>query len=70
MMKRPSTADRSRLKALIEAARQRGPMTAAERYDQRISFAYGQVSIENPKVTRKMVEDLALEIYGPRPAED
>jgi len=34
-------------------------MTDEERYAQRVSFAYGNVAIENPSVTREMVADCA-----------
>jgi hypothetical protein len=34
-------------------------MTASQRRDQRISFAYGNVAIDDPSVTRAMVETIA-----------
>lgn len=55
------------LDALLRAAIARGPMTAAELRAQRISWAYGNCSIGNPRITRKMVEDLHDEMYGKPP---
>ncbi len=36
-------------------------MTDAERREQRISFAYGNTVIENPNITRELVEQLGDE---------
>jgi hypothetical protein len=44
------------------------PMTPQMLWDQRVSFAYGQM-MENPQVTREMVERQATALYGPRPEE-
>lgn len=52
------------LDALLERARQLPPMTAGQLREQRISFAYGNVAIENPRITREMVERLHDETYG------
>ena len=41
-------------------------MTPREIWDQRVSFAFGQM-MENPNVTREMVEAQAVKTYGPRP---
>jgi hypothetical protein len=49
---------------LRKAAEQ--PMTPQMIWDQRVSFAYGQI-MENPQVTREMVERQATALYGPRP---
>lgn len=38
------------------------PMTPAEMTVQRRSFAYGNTAIENPKITREMVEEEARKI--------
>ncbi len=46
------------LDKLIEAARSR-KFPAAEREAQRRSFAYGNTRIENPRVTREMVDEQA-----------
>ena len=43
-----------KLRLLLEAARQRD-VSPEERQAQRISFAYGNTAIENPRVTREMV---------------
>jgi len=37
-------------------------MSAGERDQQRLSFAYGTAKIENSNVTRSMVEDAAKKI--------
>ena len=49
---------------LREVAEQ--PMTPQMIWDQRVSFAFGQM-MENPDVTREMVERQATALYGPRP---
>jgi hypothetical protein len=46
------------LQQLIDAALQR-PFSEDEREAQRRSFAYGNTHIENERVTREMVEELA-----------
>lgn len=50
-------ADRD-LAALIERARSI-EMTPAEREEQRRSFAYGNANIENPAVTRDVIDKAA-----------
>ncbi len=37
-------------------------MTDAEKEEQRRSFAWGNINIENPKVTRAMIDDAAEQI--------
>jgi hypothetical protein len=49
------------LEKLLEAARYR-PLTAAEKEEQRRSFAYGNAHIENSRVTREMVDQQAEEL--------
>ncbi len=44
-------------------------MTPAEIWDQRVSFAYGNASLENARITRQMVVERATELYGPRPSK-
>jgi len=46
------------LKKLIEAAKRVEP-TAEHREQQRRSFAYGNTSFENPRITREMVDQQA-----------
>jgi hypothetical protein len=48
---------RPELDALIEAARHRGPMTAEERFEQCVSFVYGQMMECAPDVTKEQVRD-------------
>lgn len=43
-------------------------MTPGERWDQRVSFVYGQM-MENPIVTRDMVVEQVTKTHGPRPAD-
>lgn len=52
------------LEALLRQAAARGAMTPAELREQLISFAYGNCSIENPSITREMVERIHDEMYG------
>lgn len=47
-----------KLASLIERARS-VRMTSAQREEQRRSFAYGNTKIENDRITRKMVEEVA-----------
>ena len=44
-------------------------MTPTEIWDQRVSFAYGQMMDCAPHVKREDVERRAAEVYGPRPAD-
>jgi hypothetical protein len=57
------------LEDLIKLARAAPPMTAAEIREQRISFAFGNSSFDNPHVTREMVEAAHDEIYGAKAKE-
>ena len=50
--------DEKTLRELIEWARSY-EMTPEERREQAISFAYGNAAIENPLITREMVEQAA-----------
>lgn len=50
--------DRAEVLALVEQARHR-KMTPEQWEEQRRSFAYGNVAIENPHVTRAMVDEAA-----------
>lgn len=43
------------LKTLVDAARKVKP-TAADREEQRRSFAYGNTAFENDRITREMVD--------------
>jgi len=43
------------LEELIELCRKLPPMTAAERREQRISWAYGQCALSGSKATREQV---------------
>src|SRR5690606_22508806 len=54
---------------LLEEARNH-VMTPAEIYEQRISFVYGNLSIENDKITKGMVRKWVEETYGPPPTGD
>jgi len=47
-----------KLTALIERARS-VRMTRAQKEEQRRSFAYGNTKIENERITREMVKELA-----------
>jgi hypothetical protein len=51
-----------KLRELIAQARAAGPMTEAQREEQRRSFAYGNVAIENPRITRAMIDAAAAEL--------
>lgn len=51
------------LRRLVEEARRRPPMTDEEREEQIRNFAAGNVGIENPRVTRAVVDEAARK-YG------
>ncbi|HEY4506640.1 MAG TPA: hypothetical protein VJH71_00515 [Candidatus Paceibacterota bacterium] len=53
------------LEELIEIARKH-KMTPEERREQAISFAYGNLSLSSPNITREMVEEAYEEIHGPK----
>jgi hypothetical protein len=53
------------LKDLLDAARRVVP-TAAEKEEQRRSFAYGNTKIENPRITREMVDREADALGAPK----
>lgn len=50
-----------KLEKLLEEARRR-PFSEAEQEQQRRSFAFGNANIENPRVTRDMIERAAEEL--------
>lgn len=47
------------LERLLEQACHLPPMTSAQREGQRRSFAYGNTVIENARITRGMVDNIA-----------
>ena len=47
------------IERLREELNRQPPMTDAQREIQRRSFAYGNVAIENPRVTRALVNEQA-----------
>ncbi len=52
-----------RLKELLEQAKLH-KMTGEETWEQRISWAYGQLAIGNEKITRDEVRAVAEKLYG------
>lgn len=50
-----------------ELLRNAPEMTPQQQWDQRVSFAYGNATFENPDITRDMIEEAATKLYGPRP---
>jgi hypothetical protein len=48
---------------LLEEAKKLPPMSAAERREQAISFAYGNVSLHNPSITKEMVAKAYDELH-------
>ena len=53
------------LEILLEAAKNAVP-TVQEEEEQRRSFAYGNTKIENPRITREMVDREAELLGAPR----
>lgn len=56
--------DAELIAAIQRALESRGPITEEEIYEQRISFAYGNVSMHNPSITKQMVREQAEKLYG------
>lgn len=50
------------LKELFEAARNAPQMTELEKENQRRSFAFGNANIENERVTRELINEVAERI--------
>ncbi len=44
-------------------------MTPGELWDQRLSWAYGNVAMHNDRITKEAVRRCMEENYGPRPSE-
>ena len=61
--------DSDKLSSLIEQARNLPPMTPEEQRMQAISFAFGNASLDNPNVTREMVEKAYDELHPKRRAQ-
>ena len=55
----------TRLQQLLDKAR-RKELTPEEKEEQRRSFAYGNTKIENPRITREMVDKAAEDIGTPK----
>lgn len=54
----------ARLQQLLDETRHH-VMTPEEKEEQRRSFAYGNTVIENPRITREMIDEAAEEIGAP-----
>jgi hypothetical protein len=54
----------TRLQELLEKARKNAP-APEEKEEQRRSFAYGNTKIENPRITREMVDKAADDLGTP-----
>jgi hypothetical protein len=55
----------TRLQELLDKARKSVP-TPEENEEQRRSFAYGNTKIENPRITREMVDKAADDLGAPK----
>lgn len=64
-------ADSDRLRDLIERARHH-KMTPEEKFEQRVSFVYGQQSHRGPQRTKDEIRRHLIEIHGypAKPAEE
>jgi hypothetical protein len=56
------------LERLLEQARNAPPMTPAQMWDQRVSYAYGMLPFSSTR-TREQVEAAVIKAYGPRPED-
>jgi hypothetical protein len=54
----------TRLQELLDEPRRNGP-TPQEKEEQRRSFAYGNTKVENPRITRDMINKAADELGIP-----
>jgi hypothetical protein len=54
----------TRLERLLDQARKH-VLTPQEKEEQRRSFAYGNTKIENPRITREMIDKAADELGTP-----
>ena len=59
------TKQRTELERLCALARARGPLTDAQRREQIISLAYGNLAVERPGLERADIERAALRVLGP-----
>ena len=50
------------LASLLKKAADAPPMPPAEMREQRISFAFGNASLDNPHVTKEMVRDADAQV--------
>ncbi len=55
----------TRLQQLLDEARKH-VLTPQEKEEQRRSFAYGNTKIENPRITREMVDKAADDLGAPK----
>jgi hypothetical protein len=55
----------TRLQELLDEAR-KNVQTPQEKEEQRRSFAYGNTKIENPRITREMVDKAADALGAPK----
>ncbi len=55
----------TRLQELLDKAKENVP-TPEEKEEQRRSFAYGNTKIENPRITREMVDKAADDLGAPK----
>lgn len=62
----PPSQPRPELEALIEKARHH-VMTPREKWLQRVSFVYGNGSLDNPRITYESVYKTCEAEYGPCP---
>ena len=52
-----------KLEELVKVAKS-VQMTDPQKYEQRVSFAYGTTKIENDRVTKKLVREIAMKQTG------
>jgi hypothetical protein len=55
----------TKLESLLEAAK-KTVLTPQEKEEQRRSFAYGNTKIENPRITREMIDEEAELLGAPK----
>lgn len=61
------SVDTELAEALRRAFANSKAMTDEEVFEQRISFAYGNVSMHDSSITKEMVREQAEKLYGKRP---
>ena len=67
-IKKVKTEIEKYLESLLKAPAKH-ELTPGEIWDQRVSFAYGQLMHSAPHITKENVKEVATKAFGPRPID-